>query len=303
MIEFQKLTIASKTIVEKYTLDSRRRNCDLSFANLYSWWFLYETEFAEYKGFLLLRYKNEGELAYMMPVGKGDLREVIEVIIDDAHALGHPFRMFGVSPAMHAELDDAMPDAFVYTPEREYFDYIYHRTDLATLAGKKYQSKRNFVNRFIRNNPSYEYKELTPELVSECLMLETAWYNVNDDKAQMALEAERKSMTEALQHMKELNLIGGVLHVEGNIVAFTYGALINEETFDVCVEKASTFVEGAYTMINYEFARHLPDQFIYMNREEDLGIDGLRQAKLSYHPYVLLEKCRVELKSEVNNER
>lgn len=301
MIEFQKLTMDSKSIIQKYTLNSRRRNCDLSFANLYSWWFFYETEYAEYEGFLLLRYKNEGELAYMMPVGKGDLRKVIEAIIEDAHSLGHPFHMFGVSPGMRADLDDAMPDVFIYTPEREYFDYIYHRTDLATLAGKKFQPKRNFVNRFVRNNPVYEYKELTPELVPECLMLEAAWYNVNDDKEKVALEAVRRSMTEALHHMTELDLIGGVLHVDGNIVAFTYGAPINEETFDVCVEKASTFIEGAYTMINCEFARHLPEQYIYMNREEDLGIEGLRKAKLSYHPYVLLEKCRVELKSEIKS--
>jgi len=235
----------------------------------------------------------------MMPVGRGDLKAVLKAVIDDARCLGHTFRMFGVSQGMRADLDDVMPDAFVFTPQREYFDYIYHRTDLATLAGKKYQPKRNFVNRFIRNYPNYEYKELTPDLVPECLMLETAWYNVNDNKEQKALEAERRSMTEALNHMEELELKGGVLHVDGNIIAFTYGALINEETFDVCVEKASTVIEGAYTMINYEFARHLPEEYIYINREEDLGIDGLRKAKLSYHPFVLLEKCCVELKSEI----
>ena len=299
MIGFQKLTISAKSIVQKYTLNSRRRNCDLSFANLYSWWFLYETEYTEYEGFLLLRYKLEGEFAYMMPVGRGDLKAVLEAVIDDARSLGHTFRMFGVSQGMRADLDDVMPDSFVFTPQREYFDYIYHRTDLATLSGKKYQPKRNFVNRFIRNYPNYEYKELIPDLVPECLMLETAWYNVNDNKEQKALEAERRSMTEALNHMEELELRGGVLHVDGNIIAFTYGALINEETFDVCVEKASTIVEGAYTMINYEFARHLPEKYIYINREEDLGIDGLRKAKLSYHPFVLLEKCCVELKSEI----
>jgi len=299
MIGFQKLTMSAKSIVQKYTLNSRRRNCDLSFANLYSWWFLYETEYAEYEGFLLLRYKLEGKFAYMMPVGRGDLKTVLKAVIDDALSLGHTFRMFGVSQGMRADLDDVMPDSFVFTPQREYFDYIYHRTDLATLAGKKYQSKRNFVNRFIRNYPDYEYKELTPDLVPECLMLETAWYNVNDNKEQKALEAERRSMTEALKHMEELELRGGVLHVDGNIVAFTYGALINEETFDVCVEKASTVIEGAYTMINCEFARHLPEKYIYINREEDLGIDGLRKAKLSYHPFVLLEKCCVELKPEI----
>lgn len=103
-------------------------------------------------------------------------------------------------------------------------------------------------------------------------------------------------MTAALQHMEQLDIQGGVLYVDGKIVAFTFGAPINHETFDTCVEKANTEIEGAYAMINYEFANHIPEQYIYINREEDLGLEGLRRAKLSYHPEVLLEKYVAELK-------
>ena len=103
-------------------------------------------------------------------------------------------------------------------------------------------------------------------------------------------------MTAALQHMDQLDIQGGVLYVGGKIVAFTFGAPINQETFDTCVEKADTDIEGAYAMINYEFANHIPEQYLYINREEDLGLEGLRRAKLSYHPEVLLEKYVAELK-------
>ena len=103
-------------------------------------------------------------------------------------------------------------------------------------------------------------------------------------------------MQAALQHMDELGLTGGVLHVNGEIVAFTYGAPINGTTFDTCVEKADTNFDGAYAMINYEFANRIPEQYTYINREEDLGLEGLRKAKLSYQPEVILEKYTATLK-------
>ena len=129
---------------------------------------------------------------------------------------------------------------------------------------------------FKASYPDYEYKELSPELVPECLRLESEWCKANDCAENEALIAERRSMTDALKHISELDLQGGVLHVGGKIVAFTFGAPINNETFDTCVEKANTDIEGAYAMINYEFAGHIPEQYIYINREEGVGLEGLR---------------------------
>lgn len=136
---------------------------------------------------------------------------------------------------------------------------------------------------------------MTPDLVPECLKLEEEWCRANNCEEQLALGAERKSMTYALNHMEALGLTGGVLHVNGKIAAFTYGAPINHETWDTCVEKADTGIEGSYAMINYEYANHIDEQYIYVNREEDLGLEGLRKAKLSYQPVILLEKCIAEL--------
>ena len=199
------------------------------------------------------------------------------------------------SAAKYVKLRDAFPGRFTFTADRDYFDYVYLRSDLATLRGKKYQPKRNHINRFKAAYPNYEYKELTAELVPECLRLESMWCKANDCAENEALIAERRSMTDALKHINELDLRGGVLHVNGEIVAFTFGAPINNETFDTCVEKANTDIEGAYAMINNEFANRIPEQYIYINREEDLGLEGLRKAKLSYYPETLLEKYIVEL--------
>ena len=197
---------------------------------------------------------------------------------------------------MRAELEKAFPDRFNFVSDRDYADYIYLRSDLSTLKGKKFQPKRNHLNKFRSNYPNYTYKPLTSDLIPACLELETQWCRANNCAENQALENERRSMTAALQHLEQLDVIGGVLYVEDEIVAFTFGAPINQTTFDTCVEKANTAVEGAYAMINYEFANHIPSQYIYINREEDLGLEGLRKAKLSYQPEVILEKYMAELK-------
>lgn len=296
MIPFKDITLEDRELIQSFTLNSQRRNCDLSFANLWSWLFLYQTKFAVMDGFLLLRFYAGEELAYMMPVGTGDVKPVIEALIEDAVQQGAKFLMLGVCVGMKADLEIAMPGRFVFTEDRDYFDYIYMRSDLATLKGKKYQSKRNHINKFKSQYPNYEYKELTPDLVPECLKLEEEWCRANNCDEQVALGAERASMISALLNMEALGLTGGVLHVDGKIAAFTYGTPINHETWDVCVEKADTEIEGSYTMINNEYANHIAEQYIYINREEDLGLEGLRKAKLSYHPTILLEKCIAELK-------
>lgn len=296
MIAFRQLALEDKQTVQKYTMHSNRRNCDLTFANLYSWRFLYSTEIAEADGFLLIRFITEGKPAYMLPVGEGDRRQILTDIMNHARQNGEQFRMFGVCADTVPVIEELFPDTFTFTPERDFADYIYLHSDLATLKGKKYQPKRNHVNKFKSLYPDYTFEPLTPELVPECIRLETQWCKAENHKEHMELQDERKSINAALARMNELDIIGGVLKVQGKVAGFTYGAPLNHETFDTCVEKADTTYEGAYTVINQEFANMIPQQYIYINREEDLGIDGLRQAKLSYKPYLLLDKYRMELK-------
>jgi hypothetical protein len=296
MLLFKNITLDDKEIIQSFTLQHWRRNCELSFINLFSWSFLYRTQYAIENDFLLIRFFYNGELVYMMPVGNGNLRQALQLIIDDAKSLQKPFRIQGACKNLCGELEEAMPHTFKYSVNRKYSDYIYMRQNLVSLKGKKLQSKRNFINRFLKNNSSYEYRKLTPDLVDECINLEKLWYRQNvTAEEREALSAERTALTLAINNMEALDLLGGVLFVNGKITAFTYGGAINCETFDVCIEKANTDVEGAYAMINNEFAKHIPEQYIYVNREEDLDIPGLRQAKLSYQPEMILEKYNVEL--------
>lgn len=303
-IDFKPITIDDKEVITSFTLPSPLRNCDLAFSNMCSWRFLYQSEYAVYKNFLLIRFyieeKNRKRIAYMRPIGNGDFHDALLQLEEDSWQHGHPLLMLGVTPISKDLLEEAFPGEFSYIPERDYFDYIYLREDLATLKGKKFQAKRNHVNKF-KKQYAYEYEPLTAELVPECLEFEAKWYKANrTDDDQEELTDERKSMIFALNHFKELNLLGGAIRIDHKLVAFTFGSPINQDTFGVHVEKADTGYDGAYSIINQEFASRIPEQYVYVNREEDLGIPGLRKAKLSYNPTILLPKAAVikKIKSE-----
>lgn len=303
-IPFKPITIKDKDTITSFTYPHNYRNCDYSFANICSWRFLYDTEYAVVDGFLLIRFliEDKSRVVYMTPAGEGDMKHALELLEEDSLAHGHPLCMLGVTPDAKELLEQTLPGSFFYIPERDYFDYIYLREDLALLKGKKYQSKRNHINNF-KKRYEYEYRSITPDLIQQCLKLECKWYKANHTEADAEdLNYERISMTYALNHFEELGLRGGALLVDGKVIAFTFGAQINHDTFGVHVEKADVNYEGAYTVINQEFASRLPEEFVYVNREEDLGIEGLRKAKLSYNPIILLEKNAV-IKKPLNNKQ
>lgn len=298
MIEFKDITLQDKDTITAYTMNSCRRNCDLSFSNLCSWRFLYDTKFAIVDDFLVFKFWAGGELAYMMPVGNGNPEKAVKALIEDARQEGQPFCMLGACSCMREDLENIAPGQFTFTADRDYADYIYLRSDLATLKGKKFQPKRNHINKFRNTYPNHEYSPITPDRIQECLDLEAEWCKVNHCDQQEGTGNERRALIYALHHFEELGLTGGILRVDGKIVAFTFGMPINKETFGVHVEKADTRIDGAYAMINYEFANRVPEQYIYLNREEDLGIEGLRKAKLSYQPETILEKYMVCLQEQ-----
>ena len=295
-IPFHPLDLTDMASVRQRVKDTECRNCDLNFLNLFSWRFFYDTEIAIHNDHLLFRFKADGHRAYLAPVGESDWKDVVPALLDDAARDGHPFLMLGVCEHSLKKLEETMPGYFYANADRRYTDYIYDRQSLATLAGKKLQPKRNFANRFARLYPNHTYASLTPEDIEECLELHATWTEAKgkeDDAGRYTYEAERKSLLRVMEHWNELDACGGVLRVNRQMVAFTYGAPVNHDTFDVCMEKADTNFEGAFAFINRSFVQSLPEQFIYINREDDLGIPGLRQSKLSYHPSLLLHKYTV----------
>ena len=300
MISFEPITIESKEIITSFTFPSFYQSCDFSFANMCSWQFLYRSEYAVMDDFLLLRFQIEdGRIVYMFPVGSGNMKNIIRIMEEDSLRNGHPLCLMGVPPDVVFELENIFPHEFRCIPERDYFDYIYYRSDLVELKGKKYQSKRNHINKFNKEY-RFEYLPITRDIVPLCLKLEDEWCKNNLCKCDEDLLNERRAMINALQHFDRLDIMGGAIRVDDKIVAFSFGSPINKDTFGIHVEKADIRIEGIYSVINQLFASHIPEQYVYVNREEDLGVEGLRKAKLSYHPVILLEKNVAIKKTDFN---
>jgi len=294
MMTFKPIQIEDKETIIAFTYPNNLQNCDYAFANMCSWRFLYNSEYAIHDRFLIIRFyiqeKERKHLVYMFPVGDGDLRQTIDGMEKDSESSGHPLTILGVTPEAKTLLNTLFPHHFSYILERNFFDYIHLRDDLVTLAGKKFQPKRNHINKFNKLY-DYTYSAITQDITSRCKELEQVWYEANKvDENNEDLFHERDSMNFALDHFNELGLSGGAIMVDDKIIAFTYGSPINNMTFGIHVEKADIRYEGVFSVISQEFARHIPQQYVYINREEDLGIPGLRQSKLSYHPCLLLEK-------------
>lgn len=295
MIDFKPIKLEDKELITSYFLACGNRDCNLSFVNLYTWQFLTNSCYAEVDNCLIVRFTlDEESVVYTMPVGTGDVKGIIGLLKDQAREEGHVLRIHGVFPEMEEWFNREFPGRFDYRLDRDYFDYIYSRKELAELKGKNFQPKRNHVNKF-KKTYNYRYTPLTEDMIPHCLELEEKWCEQHGCDEEESLINERKALNSALRHFNELELTGGALWVDDEIVGFTYGAPVNNDTFAVHIEKADGHIDGAYNILNQEFALHVPEQFIYLNREEDLGLVGLRKAKLSYRPVILLEKGYAEL--------
>ena len=279
-MEFHSLTLSDREAMQAVTLNSGRRNCNYTFANLIGWQFLYKTEVCVLKDAVVLRFSYEGERAYMVCTSGNLTREQVTALLTDS---GGKLTIYGLEDSQASALSAFKVQV---EPMRDQYDYIYRRTDLALLQGGHLQAKRNHVNRFRADNPGFEYRPLTAELFDECRRLTGIWQG--EKEASDTIDAERLVMETIFSNWDSLGMIGGSIFVNGRMVAFCYGAAVTHDTFDICVEKADRNIEGAFAIINQQFAAHLPEQYIYVNREEDMGIPGLRKAKLSYHPEIML---------------
>jgi hypothetical protein len=285
---FHPLTLFDREAMQAVTLPSGRRNCNYTFANLVGWKFLFGTEVCVLEKAVVLRYTFDGQRAYMVCTSEALSLELIEALFDDSNG---NLTLIGLEDSQVAQYSLFSISS---EPFRDQYDYIYRRTDLATLHGRHLDAKRNHIHRFRAEHPDFEYRPLTPESFDECRRLTEIWQeeksqsqNGNGNKNE-TIDAEHRVMETIFSNWDALGMIGGSIFVDGRMVAFTYGSAVTTDTLDVCVEKADRHVEGAFAIINQQFAEHLPEQYIYLNREEDMGIPGLRQAKLSYHPEILL---------------
>lgn len=265
---------------------------DASFANIYLLRNKYSTKISRYKDFIIRKYSGKGaRCGYTFPLGKGDIAKALAEIEKDAKECGECLQFAFITEEQKEVLENAMPARFCYSSDAGDSDYIYLRSELASLSGKAFHKKKNHFSKFVRTYPDYKYYEIGACNIYDAQKVADAWYyeHLQDEDASQL--AEYKAIKEALDNFEELGLIGGIIYVNDSPCAMTIASKINENTVDVHFEKAvgEYALNGGYAAINKLFSEKL-DGVTWLNREEDIGIEGLRKAKLSYRPKIMLKK-------------
>lgn len=295
-IEFKRIKPEDKRIYDKYMPDGVTRGCEFSFTNLCIWG---EQNFAEVADHLVLFSHFGSHTVYPYPIGKGDKRAVLDRIIADAKARGIPCNISGVTDEARMTLEELYPDMFEFHYNDGSFDYVYDINDLADLAGKKYHAKRNHLNRFREAHPNFKVVPIDDGNVDSVKRMSEEWYEAKlRENPESDFHMERAALEKALNNFNTLGLCGLIVLDGETMLAMAVASRMNNDTFDVHFEKARADVQGAYAAINCEFAKYIREKYDtvrYLDREEDMGIEGLRRAKESYRPHHQIKKCRARL--------
>ena len=291
MIDFQPLALGQKPLFDSYLQGCGERGCEYSFVNLYLWG---RQRAAVLHDHLVFFSQFNRKSVYLFPVGQGDKKPVLDAIMADARERGIPCRLVGLLQEDCATLERLFPARLRYHFDRDSFDYIYDINDLADLKGRKFQRKRNHLNRFRENNPGHSLEPITRENLPEVEALVDRWYDLRlKENPHGDYHMERAALRKALREREDLGMEGLLLRTGEGVVAMTMGSALNRNTFDIHFEKALDIADGAYAAINNGFARYLREKYPqvqFLNREDDLGLEGLRKAKLSYCPHHMVEK-------------
>ncbi|WP_407308241.1 DUF2156 domain-containing protein [Desulfosporosinus sp. SB140] len=292
MIDFKEIELHDKKWIEPLLTIADMRGSHQNFTNIFAWSKIYNYRVAQVAGYLVVKGVVDDIPYYFYPAGSGNLKSVFEVMKQDAVSCKHEFVLAGISPEDILMINREYPEHFEYKEMRDSFDYVYFLDKLVTLSGNSLHSKRNYLNRFMKENHDWFFEPINRDNLSECWEMNQEWCKINPcDEG--SIYKENCAVRRCFNHFPELGLEGGLIRVEGKVIAYTMGEKLNSDTYVIHIEKAFGNIVGAYQMINHEFASLIKKNYpnlIYVNREEDMGVEGLRKAKLSYHPDRMEEK-------------
>lgn len=267
----------------------RKRQPEVSsytFTNIFAWREPYNTGLSRAGNAILVHYNHDGRRACLEPLADDPATAVRELLAE----FGPGVQFVRISAEVAGRLPTDAGLKIEY--DRDNADYLYLASDLIHLEGRKYDGKRNFINR-VKSNSNCEYFKLDQRLALECREFAEAWCEERVCETTEGLRRELCAVWEMLSHFDELGLVGGAIRIDGAIVAFELGEALNDQTMVCHVEKADAKIDGLYQLINNEFAIHECADYKYINREQDLGLPGLRKAKESYHPVRLVDTYRI----------
>ncbi len=283
-MEFRKLTVDDKKLFQSY-IDKNDLGWEYNFATVFLWDVNDTMMMAAEDGILFIYNTFYNSIVFMPPYMKNDsdFLKAVGKISEYAREKKIVYRLRGLRPEQAALLDEKK---FLTASSRNDYDYIYNSDDLKYLRGKAFHSKRNFVTRF-ENSYNYTVSDYTPEDYDGLMALYEIW---KDESSHSTLEVEKKAVERAFKYHKQLDLRIAVIKVDGKYAGFSVSSIECNGIVHTIFEKGLTEYVGIYQAINkFAAQRYFPDG-TFVNRQEDMGIEGLRRAKLSYNPVILYEK-------------
>lgn len=299
MVEFKELTIEDKNIFENYLEKFNTQVSELSFTNLFIWREKYGFSYSIIDDFLwILNETKDGRWYFSPPIGDYtlDLEKSIRTLKTYLEKSDRDLIIKKASKNVLTKLKAIDQLQLDYQENRDAFDYVYDFQELIALEGNDFHSKKNHVNQFLKKYDQWSYESITLENIYECKEMQRRWCAKRNCLNIEGLMYEDKAIDEAVYYYKELDFEGGLIRINGQVEAFTFSERLNDETLVIHIEKANTDYHGLYNMINQQHLMNIDETYQYVNREQDLGIEGLRRAKLSYNPIKLMKKYIIEIK-------
>lgn len=292
IIEFHSFDIKDQAYINSFFGEHHYEQADCSFATLYLWQAAYGTQWAVEDDILFVRAGRGEDMFFMPPFAKdpADFPKGLRLIREHMEAAGRPFIIKASSPWEVEHIEANAPGKYVMTPDRDNWEYIYKTSDMISLPGKKFRMKKNHLNSFLRQYGDYQYETVTKENLDEVRAGLAEWFEKNGH-----IEEEEAAIERCFADWEALSMRGAVIRIYGKIAAFSAGTLLNERIAHIFFEKADPDIRGLYQAINRDFLMHEFAETEFVNREEDLGEPGLRQAKMEYNPDHFAEKYDIVL--------
>ena len=263
---------------------------EYTFTNLFAWGEVSHYAVSQRGAHVLVRKGAGRELTMLQPLGPDADAATLEAMLAYLAPLSDCPAIERVGEDFLARLD--CPHHLRARDERAQFDYVYAVDEMIALTGEKFHAKKNLLNQF-QKRYAYRYLPLTTGEIARTLPFHHAWCAERECEKNEGMRREQCAVFRMLEHFEYLGLAGGAIEIDGEIVALTLGERLNADTLVIHVEKARAGYIGLYQAINWEFLRHAAQDYRFVNREQDLGVEGLRKAKLSYNPVRMVKKYRV----------
>ena len=285
---FRNLTKDDKPLLDSLFEEMQPQISELTFTNLFVWDRSEPSQLSRVDETVLLQRRRlrDGQTFLLPPLGKEPLTSVVEKLKKRSQGNHHLPPLYGLTPEESQQLSIKGTKV---EPDRDDWDYVYLTSDLAELRGDKYHSKRNFIARCLSKH-TCRYASIGPSEIKECLQLQTQWCSLRNCNLVPGLEAENTAIKTALENYEFLGVVGGAVYVDDKLEAFALAEPLNENTGVVHFEKANPEIEGLYQVVNQWLCQKELRNYRFVNREQDLGVPGLRRAKESYYPHHVVEK-------------